>query len=720
LVNDFPEIEQAGRFFPASWLNQVRSLNQTKNFYEERIAFADPEFLDILDLTVFDGNCVEAMKEPRTIIISHSKAAKYFPGTNPIGEPLILNNDKENPYKVVGVYKDLPANAHLEVDFILTLNGVEFWPGERNYWGANIYSVYVLLREGSKLASLDKKLANIIENYYLPSWEERNFANPQEIADNLEFKLQPIQEIFLGPSEIRDKLKHGNIQLLWLFGISAALILFIAIINFVNLSIARYSIRIKELSMRKILGASRKQLINQFLTESVLYSFLALSLGLLLAYVSLPVFGNLLGQTLSFPIGLLWGIPIFFLLTLALGILTGLYPAVFLANVKTSSWSIRFKKGGQDQIFQKSLVVFQFIISATLIICTIAVLKQTRFILDKDIGFEKEQVLVLKGTHTLGEKLPVFKEEIQNIPGVKQVAVSDYLPVGEGRRYMDSFWEKGKDGLESGINAQIWQVDESYIQTLGIHLRSGRDFDNSRKSDSVSIIISETLANRLHLKEVLGSLLTNKEQTWRVIGVIDDFHFESLKNDITPICMVLGESPSMMAVKVNTANAGMLIQTMQNTWAQFIPSDPFRYEYLDQSFAMMHKDIMSSSQLFNIFSALAILIACLGLFGLSAFSANQRERELGIRKVLGASFSNIMLLISRDYIVLVLIASLCAIPLGWYLVMQLFKGFAYRADIDWLVFVLAISATIGIAMFSISFQCIKVARKNPIGSIKEV
>lgn len=719
LVKDFPEVEQAGRMISSNWLRQVRPISKTHNFYEERIAMVDPELVELLGLQGLDASVVQAMQAPKTLVISKAKARKYFPGEDPIGQLLIINNDQEAPYQVVGVYEDFPPNSHLVIDLMITLSEVEFWPGERTYWGANMYSVYALLNKDAQPETLQSKLGSIIENYFLPSWQERNFADAREIADNIKLGLQPIQEIYLGPSEIRDDLKHGNIKLIWLFGISAFLIVIIAIINFINLSIARYTVRMKELSMRKILGATRSQLIQQFLTEFLLYSFLALVIGLAIAYLALPYFGQLMGQTLSFPISLLWGIPLFFLSILVITILAGTYPALFLSNVNPSSQKIQKKRGSFTQLLQQSLVSFQFIISATLIICTIAVLKQTQYILDKDLGFDKEQIVVVKGTNALGDKLPTFKKEIQQFAGVDHITVSDYLPIEDSRRYMDSFWEKGEESVKSGANAQLWQVDHDYINTLGIQLSQGRNFDRARSTDSTAIIISNSLASSLHLDEDLGALITNKERNWKVIGIIEDIHFESLRNDMTPLCLVLGDNSSMMAVKTHTSDPSQLLQSIENKWTQMVPSDPFRYEYLDESFAMMHTNVARSAKLFNIFSVLAIIIACLGLFGLSTFKAHQRERELGIRKILGANVSSIILLISKDYLFIIALANLLAIPIGWYLVRNILENFAYRVEISWPVFVIAAGLTLLIAIGTIGFQGLKAALKNPIESIRE-
>lgn len=717
LVNDYPEIEQAGRFIESSWLNQIRPADQVQNVFEEGFAFVDPEFLEILDLPVVTGNCTESMKAPNTIVISKSKASKYFPAQDPVGQSLIINNDKQKPYKIVGVFEDFPSNSHLAVDFMISLSEVEFWEGEQSYWGANMYSVYTLLQKNTDLASLNEKLSNITTNYFLPSWIARDFANPQEIANNIAYELQPIQDIYLGPAEIRDDLKHGDKGLLWIFGLSGALILLIASINFINLSIARYSLRIKEVSLRKVLGATKKQLTRQFLTESHLYSLFSFVIGLLLVQLALPFVNQLAGQSLGFPIQLSWGIPLFIAAIFALALLTGLYPSLYLSNLKTSSQG--FNLGRSSLFFQRSLIVFQFVVSVTLIIFSITVYQQMKFILNKDIGFDKEQLLVVQGTGALSDKMSVFKDKIRNLGEGTSVSVGDYLPMQGSRRYSDSFWKEGQQKTADGVNAQIWQVDPAYVKTLGINILNGRDFNSDLSSDSTAMLISQSLAEKLAVGEELDQLISNKEKTWKTIGIIDDFHFESFRNNISPMALVLGTGNSSMAVKLTNSNAKESIEAIKESWSEFAPTTPFRYEFLDENFAAMHEDISQSAKLFNVFSLLAILIACLGLFGLTAFNADQRRRELGIRKVLGANMSNILLLMSKDMIVLVSIAIIFAIPIGWYLINSWLQGFAYSIDVNWLIFFIAAGITLFIALFTISSQCIKVALANPVQSIQE-
>ncbi|MEL6866029.1 MAG: ABC transporter permease [Bacteroidota bacterium] len=719
LVQDFPEVEQAGRYIASTWLSQVRPIDRVQNIYEEGIAYVDPELLEIWELPMVDGDGAASMKAPNTLIISKSKAMKFFSNRNPVGQSLIFNDNKEQPYKIVGVFEDLPSNSHIDVDFMLSLEGVEFWPGEQNYWGANMYTIYALVRAQTDIEVLNKKMSSLTTNYFLPSWIEREFVQPEEIAANISYELQNIQDIYLGDSRIRDKLKHGNKSLLWLFALSAILILVIAGINFINLSIARYSLRIKELTMRKILGASRKQLIHQLLIESLLYSFFAFCMGLLLAQITLPFFSQLVDQPLVFPTQIIWGILLFLAGILVLGLVTGIYPALFLSRLKVSAAKLKIGKTRANPFFQSVLVVFQFMVSGTLIICTIAILQQMKFILNKDIGYDKEQILVIKGTNGLADQLSVFKEKIRQLGAVTNLSVSDYLPMDGSRRYADSFWEKGTEKTIAGVNAQIWQVDPGYMPTLGIDLLNGRNFQADMASDSNAIILSQSMAQQLQIGEDLGELITNKEKTWKVIGVMDDFHFESFRNDLSPVCLVLGGGQSMMAIKLNTTDTQPIVQSIQTTWASLLPSHPFRFVFLEDSFAIMHDDVIRSGRLFYGFAMLAIFIACLGLFGLTAFNTDQRKKELGIRKVLGANARQILYLISKDFILLLLIANILAVPIGWYIANYWLANFAYRIEMHWVIFFAAMGLSFLMAIFAISAQCIRVALANPVESIRE-
>lgn len=718
LQNDFPEVEKAGRYIPSPWFNQIRPSENLQNFFEEGVAYVDVELLEILDIPLTQGDYSTSMTEPNTLLISETKAKLYFPQGNPIGQRLFLNNNADNPYRIVGVFKDFPTNSHLDFDFMLTLSGVAFWPDEQQYWGANMYDVYALLKPGVDQVGLEQKMQRIITEYFLPSYQEREFAHPNEIAENMELKLQPMEAIYLDSADIRDNLAHGNEQILWLFGFSGLLIIAIASINFVNLSTARYSLRAKEIGMRKVVGANRGNIMNQFLTESVVFCLIALLIGFALAWGALPLLHSITGKALLFSIDLLPYLPLVIGLTIVLGLVTGSYPAFYLSQIGgTAALGRKVDGGSKKSVFRSSLVIFQFAISVVLLICTLVVYEQMQFIMNKDLGFEKDQVILVKGTDALGEKVRLFKQELLQMPQVKQVSISDFVPVAEGRRYSNSFWKEGRQSLDPGVNAQIWQVDHDYVQTMGLQIAQGRGFEKNNSSDSMRIIISQSLKKQLALEEGVGSFIGTKEHSWEVVGVMEDFHFESLKNEITPSCLVLAHSPAMVSIKIGSTDTDRVLSALKAKWSAFAPMNPFRYTFLDDSFASMHQEIRRSGRLLNAFALLAVFIACLGLFSLTTFVADRSKKEIGIRKVLGASVLQLTKLLSWDFIRLVVMAIIIAIPVGWYLMENWLNGFAYRVNLDGFIFLKASLLALGIALVTICYQCIRAALQNPVHNL---
>ena len=719
LVEDYPEIEKAGRYIPASWFNQIRPAAQQENFHEEGFAYVDPDLLEILSIPMVQGDYTTSMAFPNTILLSKSKAEKYFPNTNPLGQNLIINNNKDTVYEIVGVFEDFPSNSHLDFNFLVSLEGVEFWPGEQTYWGANMYDVYVRLSKNTKALELNEKLSAITTKYFLPSWQERNFSNPEAIAKNLKHELQPIGQIHLSSKDIRDNLPHGNKQLLLLFAISGILIILIACVNFINLSTARYTVRSKEIGLRKVVGAVKKQIVSQFLTESIVFSILALILGVLIANLLLPFVNSLAGKTLLFFFWTPGNVSILLFAAIALGALTGVYPSFYLSKFKIGSNGRPNLKGNKGNYsLRNSLVVFQFMISAILIICTIVVYLQMRFVANKDLGFDKEHVMLIRGTDVLGEKIDAFKEQLLQLNDVQYVSIGDYLPIEGTPRHSDSFWKVGKQNVEQGTNSQIWRVDHDYVPTLGIEITQGRNFDETIASDSTAIIISETFLNKLGLKNGIGATITNKELTWKIIGVYKDFHFESLKKPIASSSLILGNSNSIISTKLAAGKLKGSLASIRQVWDNLNPSSNFRYDFLDEQFAKMHKSVEGTAKLFNAFALLAISIACLGLFSLTTFIAERRSKEIGIRKVLGASIASVTRLMSWEFLRLVLVAILIATPIGWYLMHRWLEDFAYHIQLNWYIFFAAGLIALTIASLTIIYQSIKAALSNPVKSIR--
>lgn len=722
IKEDYPEIEKAGRYNSSELFgagsNEIRRADRIENTYEEGFTYADQELLDILGVRFIYGNPARALDEPNTIVITKRKADKFFPGENPLGKLFVLNSNDAVAYKIGGVIENFPRTSHLQFDFFITLKGLEFWPGEQSYWGATNYPTYILLRPGADVAQLEKKLLGVVEKYMLPLWIKNGMANPQNELKRYGLQLQPIKDIHLRSEGIQDRLSHGDIRFVWLFGAIAGFILIIACINFVNLSTARSANRAKEVGLRKTVGSLRSNIINQFLTESLLFSFFSFGLGVLLASLLLPYFNLLSAKSLSFPWNEWWLFPILLAAATMIGILAGLYPSFYLSAFKPINvLKGNLSRGSKNSATRSSLVVFQFTTSIILIISTLVIYRQVEFILNKKLGFEKEQVLLIQGTNTLGDQVKTFKNELLRVSQVTSATISDYLPIMGTKRNGDSFWNEGKKNESEPVGGQVWIVDHDYVKTMGMKIIDGRNFSVDMPTDTASIIINRSMAKMLELNDPIGKRIVN----WRlytIIGVVEDFHFESLREEIGPLAMVLGISPSIVSVKVNTTDMPGLIQSLTTVWKKFSPNQPIRYAFLDEQYATMYADVQRMGRIFTSFAVLAIIVACMGLFALSAFMVEQRSKEISIRLVLGASLKSIFNLLTLNFLGLVLISIVIAVPLAWYLMKKWLEDFTYKTEITWDVFVFAGIMALCIAVLTISYQSIRAALMNPASSLR--
>jgi putative ABC transport system permease protein len=724
---DLPEVELSGHLMPNSLMGagsaEMRSADKTENTYEDGITYADQNMLDIFKLPMVYGDRSHALTEPLTMVITKRKADKYFPGQNPVGKVMYLNGDKTKPYRIGGVVENFPQTSHLQYDFLLTLKGMEFGDGEQNNWNNYNYPDYVLLRKGTNVAQFEKKLSDdIIKNYLLPLMMKQGVKGAETAAKNFSLHAQPVTNINLYSYDIEDGLSHGDIRFIWLFGAVAGFILLLACINFINLSTAKSANRAKEVGLRKVVGSYRSSLINQFLTESLLYSFFSFLLGMILAWVLLPYFNALASKSLTIPWSAWWLIPSMLISAFIIGILAGLYPAFYLSGFKPAQvLKGSISSGSKSSGLRNTLVVFQFTTSIILIISTFVIYNQMQFVLNKKVGFDKDQVVIIQGANTMGDaNVKNFKNELLKLNSVKSASISDYLPVSGMKRNGNTFFNDGKSKVESGVGGQFWIVDDTYLKTMGIKLVEGRNLSYAMSADTPyagSIIINQTMAKKLNLKNPVGKKITNGA-TMTVVGVVQDFHFESMHDQIGPLVMHLGISPSIVTVKVNGANMQATLQAITATWKNFSPNQPIRYTFMDESFANMYADVQRMGHIFTTCAVLAIIIACLGLFALSAFMAEQRSKEIGIRKVLGATVSGITTLLSLDFVKLVGLAILIASPIAWWAMNKWLQGFAYRIAIHWWVFVLAGFVAVAIALITVSFQSIKAALMNPIKSLK--
>jgi putative ABC transport system permease protein len=728
LKANFPEIELSGRMMSNSLIghagnDELRRADRVQNTYEKGFTYADQQTLDILKLPMVYGKQEAALKEPFTMVISKSKADKYFPGQNPIGQVMYLDNDKAHPYRIGGVMADLPETSHLHpYNFLLSLSGMEFWNGEQNNWDDTNYPDYVLLQPGANVARLEKKITSIItKDYYLPTLLKDGTKDAEKMISNFKMVLQPVTDINLYSYDIEDGLSHGDIRFIWLFGGVAAFILIIACINFVNLATAKSANRAKEVGLRKVVGSYRSSLIKQFLTESLLCSLLSFIIGLFLAWLLLPYFNTLASKSLTMPWGEWWLLPMILVSAFIIGIIAGLYPAFYLSAFKPAQvLKGAISTGSKGSVLRNSLVVFQFTASILLIIGTLVIYNQMHYILNQKVGFDKDQVVIVQGANTLGDKnVKNFKNELEKLASVKSASISDYLPIAGTKRNGNTFFTDGRTRLDAGVSGQYWQIDDTYLKTLGMKLVEGRNFSYNMSDDTAgkTIIINQTLAKKLNLKNPIGAKITNGD-TFTVIGVVQDFNFENMHDQIGPVALHFGLSPSMVSVKVRGADMKNTLQSIAATWKQFAPDQPIRYTFMDESFANMYADVTRMGNIFTTFAILAIIIACLGLFALSAFMAEQRSKEIGIRKVLGASVSGITTLLSFDFVKLVVLAILIASPIAWWGTNKWLQGFAYREPLQWWIFAVAGLAAIFIALITVSFQSIKAALMNPVQSLK--
>ncbi|HEX9509803.1 MAG TPA: ABC transporter permease [Puia sp.] len=723
LREDFPEVERSGRLMPhelfsGAGSNEIRRAEATQNNYEDKFTYADQDLLEMLKLPMLYGDRAHALAGPNTMVITKRKADKYFPHENPVGKTMILNNDKTRIYTIGGVLPDFPATSHIQYDFLLTMTGYQLWSGEQQDWMSSNYYTYVLLKPGANAAQLQSKLGLLLKKYYIPALEKEGNKDAAKLEQRSKFLLQPIANVHLG-SGIDDELSHGDMRFIWLFGAIACFILTIACINFINLSTAKSANRAKEVGLRKVVGSTRGSLVWQFLSESLLFSFFSFALALLLAGALLPYFNTLAAKSLTIPWKEWWLLPAVLGAALVIGILAGLYPSFYLSSFQPIQvLKGVMSRGSKNSYLRSGLIVFQFATSIILIISTIVIYSQMQFILHRKIGFDKDQVVLIQGAHTLDKEVQHFKTELLKLPEVKNVSISDFLPVAGTKRNGNSFWREGKTKEESGVGAQSWTVDDDYLKTMGIRLAAGRNFSLDIASDSQAVLINQTMASRLNLKDPVGKKISTLWATFNVIGVMEDFNFESIRTNIEPLCMHLGNSPTILSVKANTKDMSKFLSAITGVWKTFSPSQPIRYTFLDESYANMYADVQRMGMIFTSFSVLAIIIACLGLFALSAFMAEQRTKEIGIRKVLGASVSGITALLSKDFVKLVVLSIVIASPITWWAMNKWLQDFVYHISLSWWMFLLAGCLAVLIALITVSFQSVRAALENPVKNLR--
>ena len=725
LKKDYPEIEEYTRLYNNNGNKLIKK--GSEYFNEKNVAHVDSTFFSVFTLPAIAGDTKTALNEPNTVVLTESTARKYFGTTDVIGKSIETNDKGSTVYKVTAVIKDIPRNSHFHFDFLFSMKNVDYQWGQLT---SHNFHTYLLLKPGTDYKEVEKKFSQYIDKYVLP--EAKQYMQISSIEDfkkagnKIEYSLIPLPKIHLYSDYTFELSPPGNIRYVYIFSAVALLILLIACINFTNLTTARSANRAKEVGIRKVLGTERKNLIAQFLSESILMAVISLVMAVALACLVLPLFNSIADKSMQ--IGVLFS-PLNILILIALpilvGILAGSYPAFYLSSfrpIKVLKGNLQ--KGKKSGGLRSVLVIFQFATSIFLIIGTIIIFRQLHFIQTKNLGFNKDQVLIINDAYVLKKNSDAFKNEVIQMPGVISGTLSSFLPVSQSSRNDNTYSKDAVMDAKNGIDMQTWSVDYDYLKTLGIDIKKGRNFSKDFGTDSTAMIINETTEKFLGYDDPIGKKIytgadiPGKMISYNIIGVAKNFNFESLHQSVGPLAFLLHRSTGLASFKIKPDNVSALIKGIENKWKSFAAGMPFSYRFLDDSFSRMYSAEQRVGKIALIFSILAILIACLGLFGLATFIAEQRTKEIGIRKVLGATVNGIVQLLSKDFIKLVFIAFVIAAPLALWAMNTWLQDFVYRVNISWWIFLLAIGIALFIALATISFQAIKAAIANPVKNLR--
>ena len=694
LEEQFPEIRHATRYIPSKWI-----ISRENNYFREKCALVDEYFLEMFSFPLIEGSPLTALKDPHSIVISERIKKKYFPGEDPLGA--ILRIEDSVDLIVTGVISDIPENTHMVFDCLVPFKLLGVYGTNMNDWGNNNYTTYIQLEKSASFHEVETKISGTIKTHV-----------PRSSAT---LHLQSIVDIHL------HALGGGGLIIyLYIFSGMAILILLIACINYMNLFTARSANRAREVGIRKVVGANRPQLFQQFMGESILFSFFALIIGLLLVHLLLPAFSQLVGKplTMFYSLNL-----ILFLIVLALitGILSGVYPALVLSSFQ----AIRMLKGalrskGDSIVFRRILVVTQFSLSIFLIIGTLFVFRQMDFLMKKDLGYNKENIICLPMRGQLAAKYDIFKADLlknssiislaraNTTPDIKQSSISDYGFSWDGRQEGDSF---------SGIN--VMGVDADYLKTFNMKMAEGRFFSDKFQTDiSDSCVINETAVAAMGLDSPLGKRVYWSDFKGKIIGVIKDFHFSSLHDEIEPLMMRMGWSMDNICIRIHSDNMVGTIAFIKRIQKDLLPNETFEYEFLDKRLANRYLAEQRMQKILIFSTVFAIFISCLGLLGLASFTAEQKTKEIGIRKILGSSVTKIILLLSKEFLKWVLLANLIAWPLAYLAVNNWLQNFASRTDINWEIFLISGGLALVISLLTVCYQSVKAALANPVDSLR--
>lgn len=725
MQRDFAQVENTVRFRNRGSL-LIRKSGTEANTKEIGGTLVDSTFFKMFGIDLLVGDPKTALTQPNTLVLTKTAAEKHFGVKDAMGQNLLLNNT--DTYTVTGVIDDLPKNSFLR-DHSVFMAMAGFDDGQIGEWGSHNYFTFIKLIKGADIGDFQKPLQSMFERYLIPyiqnSFPGITKESFEASGNYVRYQTIALTDIHLHSDADTELASVSSIQNVYILSFIGLFLIILASVNFMNLSTAHSLKRAKEVGIRKTLGSNKRELIKQFLTESGLISFISLVLALIIAWLVMPYFNELSGKAIAIP----FGKPIFWcvllLATIFLSLLSGSYPAFFMSKfipVKVLKGSGAGNVGGGKT--RNTLVVFQFAVSVFLIVSTLVVYQQLEFIQSKDLGFSKDQVLIVEDLFAVGDQIESFKEEVGQLAQVQGVSISGFLPTPSFRNN-NSFFIEGSKEQENAINIQSWRVDHDYVPTLNMELIAGRNFDRQFATDSTSMVLNESAIAILGVdpEEALGMRISNELDAenpsyFTVIGVVKNFHYESLREEIGGLCLLLGNSTGSMAIKLRADDFSNALAGIETLWKKMAPGQIFSFRFMDDAFNATYQAEQRLGHIFMIFTLLSIIIACLGLFGLAAFNAMKRTKEIGIRKVLGASVGQITYRLSIDFLKLVGISILVSLPIGWFAMNKWLEDFSYRIEIGVWVFVLAALLAVAISIITVSYQSIKAAIVNPVKSLR--
>ena len=719
--SDFPEIQKMTRLLDNG---PIPARYKDKIFNERGMFFADENLFDVFTQRVVKGNPKTALADPFSVMLTEETAKKYFGDEDPMNKVIRFNSQFD--CKVAGIYKAFPANSHMHPGMLVSFNTLKdsaVYGAEnlRTNWGNNSFFTYLLLPAHYDPKNLEKQFPAFLDKHMADQYKGNKPSQLTSLA------LQKLTDIHLYSHTDYEAEANGDMSRVYIFSAIALFILLIACINYMNLSTARSALRAKEIGIRKVIGARKKELISQFLSESVMLCFAAAIIALLLTWAAIPWLNKVSGQELSFKTLLQAKILVPLILTpFIIGIVSGIYPALFMSSfqpVKTLKGL--FKIGGSSISFRKVLVVTQFAISIILIITTFIVFQQLHFIQTQSLGFDKDRILTLNYTSEVSKQYDAFRTDLMQNSSFKDVARSSRIPSGRLLDNMGASVMNG-DSLQPVVSdIKFVNSDYDFINTFGIPLAAGRFFGRDYGTDTNNYVINQAAVKAIGWKtdqDAVGKDFKYGNTKGHIVGVMKDFHFESMHQSIVPIVLTMFPPTNSyynnVSIKIKGSNTSAAIAALERSWKKFFPETPFEYTFIDEKFDKLYQSEQRQASIFTAFACIAIFIACLGLFGLSAFAITQRVKEIGVRKVLGASVSGLVGLLSKEFLKLVAIAAVPAFLIAWYAMHNWLKDFAYRINIQWWVFVAAGLLAALIAFITVSFQAIKAATANPVKSLR--